>query len=98
MQAEHPDEFAVDASGHFRRKTERELQADRRAAMLASGNWIEDPETGTLVSKDSRRGREVAAARGVIIRATDALSNVTSARGEAPAGPARHNAGGPAQP
>ena len=28
-------------------------------------------------------------ARGVIIRATDALNNVTSARGEAPAGPAR---------
>ena len=28
-----------------------------------------------------------AAARGVIIRATDALNNVTSARGEAPATP-----------
>jgi hypothetical protein len=29
------------------------------------------------------------AARGVIIRATDALNNITSARGEAPSGPAR---------
>ena len=29
------------------------------------------------------------AARGVIIRATDALNNITSARGEAPAAPAR---------
>ena len=30
-----------------------------------------------------------AAARGVIIRAIDALNNVTSSRGEAPAAPAR---------
>ena len=46
----------------------------RRLARSSSSNCVLEGDT---------------AARGVIIRATDALNNVTSARGEAPAAPAR---------
>lgn len=59
MLAEHPDEFKVDENGQFRRKTTREMQDERRQKMLASGKYIEDPDTGNLVPKESKRGRDL---------------------------------------
>jgi len=57
MLREHPGEFTVDEHGKFRRKTQAEKDATRREELLASGDWIEDPRTGTLVPKGSKRGR-----------------------------------------
>ena len=55
--------------------------------------WLETPHVSEWWHDPAEQFELVlegaTAARGVIIRATDALNNITSARGEAPAAPAR---------
>jgi len=59
MLEEHEDEFTQDGNGKVRFKTPKEKRQEREAEMLASGHFIRDPQTGNLVNKDTKAGRQV---------------------------------------
>ncbi len=59
MMREHGEEFTRDPNGEVRFKTLTEKRQEHEAEMLASGNFIRDPQTGNLVHKDTKAGRQV---------------------------------------
>ena len=59
MLKKHPREFKELSDGRVVRKTTREINRDRREQMLASGNWVANPQTGNLVHKGSKAGRKL---------------------------------------
>ncbi|HRP05050.1 MAG TPA: hypothetical protein PLV87_09075, partial [Opitutaceae bacterium] len=59
MLRDRSDLFARDADGNFYQKTYAQQQQEKRAEMLASGEWIQDPRTGNLVRRNSKAGAQV---------------------------------------
>ncbi len=59
MLHDRSDLFARDANGNFYQKTYSQQQQEKKAQMLASGEWIQDPRTGNLVRRDSKAGAQV---------------------------------------
>ncbi|MBP8256702.1 MAG: hypothetical protein KAX37_05210, partial [Opitutaceae bacterium] len=59
MLRDRSDLFARDANGKFYQKTYAQQQQEKRAEMLASGEWIQDSRTGNLVRRNSKAGAQV---------------------------------------
>lgn len=59
MLLEHPDVYKKDANGQVVRKSQREVDAEKRARLLASGDFVADPRTGNLVRANSKAGAQV---------------------------------------
>ncbi|MEE9196153.1 MAG: Ig-like domain-containing protein, partial [Alphaproteobacteria bacterium] len=59
MLREHPDEFTRRPDGNIDRLSWDEMQQRRHQELLATGEWIVNPQTGVPIRIDSKAGQQV---------------------------------------